>query len=344
MTLHIGIVGAGRVGTARAHQLKTYSDVEITAVADPNRPNRDKLAKDSGAELAVADHKRLVSDKKVDVVYIASPPNTHSQIAVDALNAGKHVICEPPIAISIGEAEEMLAAAVENNRQLLVALSERYDPVNQEVYRLIEADEIGFPFIAQVTYIEDEFNRLNNWQDWKGTWDIAGGGILMERGSGILDLLCFFFGQIEGVNAVCTRFAIEPLNKAEDTSMLSLEFKEDIGAYLLMTGAAQYSTWPPNFKGLGFRMEIFGLKGSVQVTNYPPRLAVVTKGQRRREISESEILAQLPNDMLRDFFDCILEGKEPLVTAKDALYALRVILAGYKASRNKRRVELLEEV
>lgn len=344
MSLRVGIVGAGRVGLARARQMKTYSDVEITAVADPNRPNRDKLAGFSGAGLAVADHKRLVVDKNVDVVYIASPPNTHRQVAVDALNAGKHVICEPPIAISIGDAEAMLAAAIENNRRLLVALSERYDPVNQEVYRLIEADEIGFPFIVQVTYVENEFDRLNDWHDWKGTWDIAGGGILMERGSGILDLLCFLLGQVEGVNAVCTRFAIEPLNKAEDTCMLGLEFKEDIGAYLLMTGAAQYSAWPPNFTGLGYRMEIFGLKGSIQVTNYEPRLAIVTKKQKRQEISGSEIRTSFPTDMLQDFIDCIREGKEPLVTAKDALYALRLILAGYKASRNKRRVELLEEV
>jgi len=173
---------------------------------------------------------------------------------------------------------------------------------------------------------------------------MAGGGVLKLWGTELIALLQYFLGQVGAVGAVCTRFAIEPLAKAEDSCLLGLEFVEDVAAELSLTGAARYSTWPEEYRGFAMRVEIYGLDGSIQIADSQPRLTVVTKRGRRREIADSEIKTDLPTDMDRDFLDCILEDKEPLVGPENAREALRVILAAYKASQMKRRVETLEEL
>lgn len=344
MALRIGIVGAGRAGSQRARHLEAYPDVEITAVADPNRPARDAFARTFGVKLAVSDHRRLAADKAVDVAYVCSPPATRSSITIDCLEAGKHVICEQPMAVSMEQAGEMMVAAETAGRRLFVALSQRYDPINQEAGRLIDADEIGYPFLVLANYLENDFERLNDWHDWKGTWDMGGGGILMQRGSEAIDLLHYLFGQVDTVSAVCTRFAIEPLTKAEDSCLLGIEFVQDVAAELALTGAAQYSTWPRPYTGRAVRIEVYGVDGSIQVTSSDPRLVVATKGAGCRAISDSEIKSDLPTDMDRDFLDSILHDKDPLIAAEHASDALRVVLAAYKSSQMKRRVETLEEL
>lgn len=343
MALRIGIAGAGRVGAKKARRLEAYPDVELTGVADPNRPARDSFARAFGTKLAVSDHRRLAQDDTVDVVYVCSPPGTHSTIAIDSLTFGKHVICEQPMAVSMKQADEMLAAAEASEGRLFVALSERYDPVYHEVARILEYDEIGYPFLALAAYLVNDFDRLNDWHDWRGTWALGGGGVLIELGSGIIDLLQFCFGQVEAVSAVCTRFAIEPLNKAEDSCVLGLEFLEEATAELAITGAARFSAWPENYSGAASRLEIFGLDGSLRVGDSEPRLMVVTQ-KGRRQMESSEIRTDLPTSMDRDFLDCILDDRDPLVDPVHARDALRVILAGYKASQMKRRVETLEQL
>jgi len=344
MALQAGIVGAGRAGSRCASRLEAHPDVNIVAVADPNRPARDAFARKFGVRLAVSDHHRLAADERVEVVYICSPPVTHSTIAVDSLRSGKHVICEQPMAVTLKEAEDMMTAAEAANRRLFAALPQRYDPVNQEAARIMEAGEIGYPFLILASFLRNEFDRLNDRHDWKGTWDIGGGGILMQCGSEAIDLLQYFLGEVGAVGAVCTRFAIEPPAKAEDSCLLGLEFVGDAAAEISLTGAARYSTWPEEYRGFATRVEIYGLDGSIRITSSQPRLTVVTKRAKRKVIAESEIQTDLPTDMVRDFLDCILEDKEPLVAPEDARDALRVILAAYKASQMKRRVETLEEL
>jgi len=344
MALRVGIVGAGAAGTLRARELEAYPDVRITAVADPNRPARDAFVRTFGIPLAVSDHERLVVHEEVDIVVIAAPTVTHGVVALDALAAGKHVICEQPIAITAAQGAAMIDKAENSTGRLFVALPQRYDPVNQEVLRMLENEQIGYPFLLLGSYLKNQFDRLNDWHDWKGTWEVAGGGILMEYGSEIIDLFHYLIGDIGAVSTVCARFATDPLHKAEDSCLVGIEFIDDISADLAITGAAKFSAWPEEYPGTAMRLEMYGLEGSIRILSSTPRLTVVTKSGGRKKIPESEIKTDLPTDMMRDFLDCILEDKDPLVNAKDALSALRVVLASYKSSQMKRRVEMLEEV
>jgi myo-inositol 2-dehydrogenase/D-chiro-inositol 1-dehydrogenase len=344
MSLRVGIVGAGHTGVQQAKRLKRYPDVEIIGIADPNRPARDAFAKEFGTRLAVSDHRRLAMEADIDVIYVCSPPNTHSTVTIDSLKSGKHVICHQPMATSLEQADEMLAVAEAQGNRLFVAMPQRYDPAFQEVARILESGEIGYPFLVSMVCIYNEFERLNDWHDWVGTWEIGGGGILMLFGSGAIDLLQALFGEIGAVSAVCTRFAIEPLTKAEDSCLLTLEFVEDLSAQIAISGAVRYSPWPENYQKEASRLEIYGVDGSIQASSSEPRIVVSSRRTKRRVVASSDLRSALPTDMDRDFLDSILHGREPLATATDARNALRVILASYKASQMKRRVEVMEQL
>ena len=314
MALNVGIVGAGRSGTRRARELQAYPDVRITAVADPDRPARDAFASAFGCSLSVSDYNRLVLDDSVDVVLIASPPTTHGEIALAAFQVGKHVICEAPIATTVRQGLEMIKAADDSTGRLFVSLPQRYDPINKMALQLIEDDELGYVYLVTGSLIKDDYDRMNDWHDWKGTWDKAGGGIMMECGSEIVDLYRYLIGEIAAVNAICTRFAIEPLHKAEDSALLGIEFMDDISGDLALTGAARYSAWPPDYAGCACCVEIYGLDGALRITSPPSKLAVSLSGGRKWEVSADEVETDQPTDMLRDFLDCILGDKDPLVT------------------------------
>lgn len=340
----MGIVGAGKSGFKTARRLDALPDVRIAAVAEPNRPTRDAFARAFGVGLSVSDYRRLVTDPQVDVVLICSPPATRHAIALDAFTAGKHVICEHPMAINLDQADEMIEAAAKSGKKLLVNLPARYDPAVQEAVRLIDENEIGYPFMALGSVMENEFDRLNDWHDWVGTWELGGGGVLMRYGSPVIDLLGLLLGPVEAVGAVCTRFAISPLNKAEDSCLLGLEFTNESTAEVAITGAARYPLWPDGRAEVASRMEIYGLDGSILITNAEPRLTVVSRSGGRRSLQSTEISTSFPTDMERDLIDSIIEDKDAFVTAEDARNALQVILAGYKASQMKRRVETFEHL
>ena len=342
MTLRVGIVGAGTTGLSTSRRLESYPDVRIVAVADPNRPARDAFAKTFDLKLAASGHRRLAADDKIDLIYVCSPPATHSAVAVDCLKSGKHVICQQPMAVSMADAEKMIQAAHDSSKKLFIALPQRYDPANQLATKLVEEDEIGYPFLTLAACLVNEFDRLNDWHDWKGSWDTGGGGILIERGCDMMDLFHCLLGEVGAVSAVCTRFAIEPLHKAEDSCLLGLEFADDVTAELAMTGAARYSTWPAKYAGTAVRVEILGLEGSIRISNSDPRLIIVTRKGGYRTMGASDIKGDLPTDMDRDFLDCILEDRAPLVTPEHARDALKVVLAAYKSSQMKRRVEMIE--
>lgn len=345
MALQVGIVGAGRTGVYRARQLEAYPDVQVSAIADPNRPARDAFITTFGPELAVSDYRRLVLDDRVDIVLITAPPPVHCEIALAAFEVGKHVICEAPIAATLLQAEEMIIASENSSGRFFISLEHRYDPVVQQAWRMIEDDELGYVYLVSGSLIRNDYDRMNDWHDWKGTWDKAGGGVLMECGSDVVDLYHYLIGEIGAVSAICTRFAIEPLHKAEDSCLLGIEFLDDVAADLALTGAARFSAWPPDYAGNAMHIDVYGLEGALRITSPQSRLAASLSKGRKWELSAEEIETSLPTDMLRDFLDCILDDeREPLVTPRHALAALMVILAGYKSSQMKRRVELLEEV
>lgn len=344
ITLKIGIVGGGIIGEAHINAFKSIEKTEVIAFVDPKEEVRTRLARIYSIRQITGDYKELLKDDSIDIIYICTPNYLHHRIAIDSLNAGKNVICEKPLARTLQEADEMIDAAKKMNKRFFIALNHRFDPANQKVKELLNNGIIGSPFLVSSTFIGDEYGRMNNPLNWKGSQNESGGGVLIDNGIHIIDILRYFFGEVRAVTAVCVRLLIEPQNKAEDTALVALEFENNMLAELSVTFSVRYCPWLEGYQGAAIRTDIYGVRGAIQLTGNCKTIISLTKEGRipKEEFIQDNLATNLLVNEDRHFIDCILSGKEPIVTAEDGKESLKIVLAAYKSSKEKRKV-LLEE-
>lgn len=337
-TLGIGIVGAGIIGDAHAGVISQLSDQRLIAIADPIESLRENLAAKYSVPKSCANWEQIVEDPDVDVVYIGTPNDLHMPIAVAAMESGKDVVCEKPLARSLAEGQAMLDEARETDRQLFIALGHRFAPHNQQAKKMLEDSAIGRPFLALSTFIGNEFARMDDPASWKGTKEKSGGGVVIDNGTHMIDLLRWWFGEAAAVTARCGRLAISAENKEEDTATLAIEFESGTLAELSLTFGARYSAWPKGYLGAAIRTEMYGLEGSIVVGGEGPAFRYVGRNSEAAMLEMSDIVTGLPSCLQTHFADCLRGKAKPLVTAEDGLAALKIVDAAYRSSKTGGRV------
>jgi predicted dehydrogenase len=198
--LKIGIIGAGAVVQgAHVKAFQGRRDVEVVGIADPNEAYRARVGASLGCSRLYEDYRRLLDDRSVQALDICLPHFMHEGVVIEALSAGKDVLLEKPIALSLDQADRMMGAATKSGRQFFVALNERFFPAHRELKRIIDSGEHGRPFLALAQIVGDELTRMNDPSSWKGDWSKAGGGALIDTGTHIMDLMLWWFGRPRSV-------------------------------------------------------------------------------------------------------------------------------------------------
>jgi len=170
-----GIIGLGGIAHKFVKDLALVEGVELYAVASRSIEKADAFAQQYKAKKAYGSYEDLFKDEAVDIVYIATPHNSHKNLSIEALQAGKHVLCEKPLAVNRTQVEAMITTAQNEKRFLMEAFWSKFNPSIQAIFKLIENGEIGevryinadFCFLREV----DEPHRLFN-------LDLAGGALL----------------------------------------------------------------------------------------------------------------------------------------------------------------------
>ena len=160
--VRIGIIGCGGIANGKhMPSLKKLPDVEMVAFCDIVEERAQKAAREYGVEGAkvYTDYKELLKDKTIDVVHVLTPNKQHSFITVDALEAGKHVMCEKPMAINGVEALKMLDAAKRTGKKLTIGYQNRYRPDSLYLTRACENDELGEIYYARAHAVPDDDAR-----------------------------------------------------------------------------------------------------------------------------------------------------------------------------------------
>jgi predicted dehydrogenase len=195
--LGVALLGCGTFGRFCLHEFAAMPELRAAAVAD----TVPEAARKAGEEFAVpvcADIRALVTRDDVQIIHIATPPSTHRELAIAALDAGKHVLCEKPLATTLADARRMIEAARAARRFLAVNLIMRYDPLNQAVARILEAGLLGAPLHAFFeNYAGDTPLGPGHWF-WKPE---VSGGIFIEHGVHFFDLFRMWFGPGQVVAA-----------------------------------------------------------------------------------------------------------------------------------------------
>lgn len=335
--MRAAVLGAGVISGGHCAGLKNFG-YEMVAIVDPIEANREKFKKDFGFEYAFADYHEALA-LGIDTVAICTPNAFHAPAAIDFLKAGANVICEKPMARNVKECDAMIAASKESKGRLFISHSQQFSPMHRKMIEEVKSGAIGRPFMASAMFIGDEFKRMNNPDNWKGTKEISGGGVLIDNGVHMINLLVAMFGKAKDVVAECDKLVVEPENKGEDTAEIVIRFENGVMAQVLVTFSAQYCAWPAWYCGAAHKVEVVGTKGSIATSNdLPNYMSYKDDGSREK----------LNNDDIKDypmgayFLNCIKNGTESIITCEDARETVAIVEAAYKSAQEGRRVLLSE--
>ncbi|MEH2955498.1 Gfo/Idh/MocA family oxidoreductase [Candidatus Merdisoma sp. JLR.KK011] len=255
--LKVCLIGCGRAGMIHARNYKNkIENARITAVADAVEEAAKAAAEELGVEKCFSDYKEILSDPEIDAVIVVAPTNLHKQIVIDCAAAGKHIFCEKPMAMTVEECDEMIAACDRYKVKLQIGFMRRFDASFREAKRLVEEGAIG-----ELVQIHSNTRGPSKPRPWM--YDIKkSNGILAEVNSHDIDAVRWMAGSdIETVYAVAGNFR-NPEAEADypdyyDSVLMSGTLKS--GVHFCIDGAAyvQY--------GYDSKMELIGTKGKIQV-------------------------------------------------------------------------------
>lgn len=253
MNPKFAIIGCGRIAKRHAEQMNKVGTVE--AVCDIVEENAVELATPYNARVYSSIESLLANEPDVTVVAVCTPNGLHATHSMLALRAGKHVLCEKPLCISVADAKKMVDMANACDKKLFVVKQNRYNPPVQAVKQLLEDDKLGSIFSFQVNCF---WNRPPQYysNSWKGTRKLDG-GTLFTQFSHFIDLLYWFLGDVKEVKAM-TRNYEHPLNEIEDSGVVIIEMLN--GAI----GTLNYTVNCHN-KNMEGSFTIVGKKGTVKI-------------------------------------------------------------------------------
>lgn len=255
--IKVCLIGCGRAGMIHALNYKNkIENAQIVAVVDAVESSLESAAAELGVTKCFTDYREMLNDSEIDAVIVVAPTNLHKQIVVDCAAAGKHIFCEKPMAMTVEECDEMIAAAEKYNVKLQVGFMRRFDASFREAKRLVESGAIG-----DLVQIHSNTRGPSKPRPWM--YDIRkSNGILAEVNSHDIDAVRWIANSdIESVYAVAGNFrnpeAEESYPDYYDSVLMNGTMKN--GVHFCIDGAAyvQY--------GYDSKMEIIGTKGKINV-------------------------------------------------------------------------------
>jgi UDP-N-acetylglucosamine 3-dehydrogenase len=349
--LRVGIIGCG--GIAQAAHLPhwdAHEGAKLVAVADVNEEAAKSTAEQYGAEAFYTDFNELVERDDLDIVDVTTPPKWHAPAAIAALEAGKHVLVEKPMARTVAECDAMIAAAKKAGVLLMVTHHDRMGPMNQKIKQLLDAGLIGKPY--EIANVGGMYHMVG--AGWFYDKEIAGGGAGMDGVIYTSYTWQYWMGPVKSVYALTDTFeknhpvfdwwgdgewdvtvTSTPDTTVEDSLAMMLRFESGAVGVL-------YCSWvsPTGHE----RQEILGSDGLIELTGPDaPRIFLKDdKGEYKKgwnAITASEE-GNVYFDRIAHFVDCIQNGTTPITTGEEGRDAVQLIEAAYRSAAEGKPIEL----
>ena len=331
------LIGAGYIAQTHAAALATLPGAKLRAVHSIIAQEAQALA----AKHSVAwstDLEQILRREDVDAVCICTPSSLHPEHTIAALNAGKHVLVEKPMAIRLADALAMVEAADRNQRILATVFQRRFTPAVRYVRDAVVAGHLGRLVMGEASvswYRTPEYYQVS---PWRGTWAMDGGGALMNQAIHYADLLLWIFGEPQTISAQATT----RLHKieVEDTLTASIRWRSGALSTLNATTAA--------FPGLHERLQVCGTQGSAIIEDGHLRYKFFADedGQKvpdyghnaqegiNRALAINFTDINLHQTQLGDFVDAVRNGHRPDVDGREACKSVALVEAIYASARS----------
>jgi predicted dehydrogenase len=349
--LRLAIVGAGVIGRHHGLVVSTLTDqVELVAVVDTVIERAQALADQRGGAPFASLGEALDALRGLDVVVVCTPTGLHGEVAIQALDAGAHVIVEKPAETTVARTDEIIAAQQRSGRTVTVISQHRFDPSTERVLDAVAAGDLGriTSGIAAIDWWRSQDYYDSG--DWRGTWALDGGGALMNQGVHTLDLLIAALGRPVEVVARTAVLAHERI-EVEDVAVALITFESGALGVVHATTAAN--------PGLSARLHVHGDRGSAVIDD--DALVLL-----RREVGDAVLdevaaaaqdagavpeaagstaadptqLSGAHRAQYLDFLTALRDGHEPRVTLEVNRRSIGVIEAVYASARSGQAVRL----
>lgn len=343
--LGFAIIGTGMIADFHAEAIRQVPGARLVAGYSRSAEKRAEFAQKQGCR-AAASIDELVRDPSIHAACITTPSGAHAEAAVPFLEAGKAVLCEKPLEISLEAVDRIVGAAERGGGLLAGVFQSRFGKGAQVLKKAIEAGRFGRLTLCSAYIKWWRAQSYYESSNWKGTWKLDGGGALMNQGIHAVDLLQWLAGLPKRVAAFYDTLA-HPGVEAEDTLSATLQFPN--GALGVIEAAT--SCWP----GDDLRIEIRGDKGSAtlvqdRITKWDfaeeqPEDEAIKRGDESGKIGggtadPKAISTEGHRRLVEDLVGAIREKRQPMIPGAEARRAVSLVLACYEAARTGRVVEV----
>jgi myo-inositol 2-dehydrogenase/D-chiro-inositol 1-dehydrogenase len=333
--LHIGIIGAGRIGRVHAETLAfRLPESRIAAITDVNREAAQAVAARCNIPRVAESSAEILANPEIEAVLICSSTNTHADLIVAAAKAGKHIFCEKPIAFSLETIDAALAAVKGAGVQLQIGFNRRFDTNFARVRHAVTSGEIGVPNLLHIISRDPGPPPLS--------YVKVSGGMFMDMTIHDFDMARFLIGdEVEEIYTAGAVMVDEEIGKAGDldTALIVLRFRNGVIGAIDNSRKAVY--------GYDQRVEILGSEGSIATGNCYPNQAVVSGAKTvYKDLPLNFFMERYTESFaaeLRSFVTAVLEKRTTAVTGIDGRIPVVMALAARK-SYDERRPVRLEEV
>ncbi|TET22525.1 MAG: Gfo/Idh/MocA family oxidoreductase [Candidatus Cloacimonadota bacterium] len=331
--IRIGIIGTGAVTqTGHIPAFKSLSKAELIALCDSDKDKLAFLSKKHRISKVYSDYEKMVSDKAIDAVVIASPNNMHLPMIEAACSAKKHILCEKPLARTAEEASKICSIVNKSKSKFMLGLNNRFRPDVQILRKFVES-ELGTVFYAKTGWLQREGYPEKS--SWKSLLESSGGGALLNLGIHLLDEALWLLGCRKVRSVVGTAHFLTKKQEVEDSAIALLNMDDDIMLTIEVS-------WTLLFDKDFTYFNVFGDRGSAllkplkiykrmhgEIVNVTPRVDAARNAFK--------ISFRLQAD---HFIKALRKGKKPIFQAEEGLEMAKIIDAIYKSARKKKEIKI----
>ncbi|CAH2714982.1 Glucose--fructose oxidoreductase [Neobacillus rhizosphaerae] len=342
--LKVAVIGCGSI--AKYRHLPEYhlnNQVELVAVCDIVAERAEEMAAQYGAK-AFTDYKEVIKLEGIDAISVCLPNYLHAPVSIAALNAGKHVLCEKPMATSKEEAEAMIQAAKANDKKLMIAHNQRFVSSHQKAKEILDLGKLGKIYSFKTTFGHP---GPEGWSvDGAGSWffnkEKAFIGAMGDLGVHKADLMRYLLGEFTEVGAFIETNAKQN-TEVDDNAVCILRTAHGVigtltASWAYVSGGGDNSTI------------IYGEKGTLRL-EADPEYSLIEEYRdgsvvyhKLDKIQTNEEGGQSTTHVINHFVESIALNREPLITGEEGMKSLEIILAALESQETKRIVSLKKEV
>ncbi|MFA5805482.1 MAG: Gfo/Idh/MocA family oxidoreductase [Melioribacteraceae bacterium] len=328
----VAVIGLG--GIAQLVHLPILSklmNVQISAVADIKKNQLNSVSEKFNIEKHYTDYKEMLDKEEIEAVIIATPTNTHLEIALDCLKANKHILIEKPIARNVSEAKQINAASKKYKKQVMVGMNLRYRPDAMLMKSLVNSGELGDIFYIRCGWLRKQSNE----QKWFINKSQSGGGVIIDLGILILDLALWILND-KKIKSVSVQKFNHNTKDVEDSAIGLVRFDDDrVISFEVSWGL--HSEWDK------FHLAAFGTEGTAHLN--PLRAYKRMESSHidytiASQANQTNLFKKSYENELKHFIGVVRENTPVISTGDDAVTLMKLLEALYKSAKHKKEINL----